>query len=164
MNTKPITILAFSVPIVPVWDWNIKSKIYSLYSKRFGGQTKTKEQWKKTQIKKEIRDLYLQGKIKEAKKKLKEAVEKGYIKQVKRFIEDCDLPSDIRAFRALPSVDQKGLIRKMKLKDIQRYIWYAHSDVKSKLPKTKEVLKFIELQRSGKIKKPIWKRQRLVKQ
>ena len=74
------------------------------------------------------------------------------------------MPSDIRAFRALPSVDQKGLIRKMKLKDIQRYIWYAHSDVKSKLPKTKEVLKFIELQRSGKIKKPIWKRQRLVKQ
>jgi len=142
----------------------IQSKIYVLYSKRFGGRVKTKEEWKKTQVKSEIRMLYLQGKNKEMKEKLKEAIKKGYIKNVSQFFKSCDLPSDIKAFKALPIEDQKALIAQMSLKDLERYAWYCKKDLKSHFSKiSKNAKEFVKLYKQGKIKKPIWKKQKLQK-
>ena len=147
-----------------VTETPIQSKIYTLYSKRFGGQTKTREEWEKTQAKAEIRTLYLQGKDKEMREKIREAIKKGYIKRVSQFLKNCDLPSDIRAFKALPAEDQKGLISKMSLEEIKRYAWYVRKELKPKFSSIcKNSKKFVELYRQGKIKRPVWKRQRLTK-
>ena len=43
-----------------------------------------------------------------------------------------DIPSEIRAFGALPAEDQKGLISKMTLRDINRYAWYVKKELKPK--------------------------------
>ena len=139
----------------------IQTKIYNIYSKRFSGGLKTKKQKEKAKIKSEIRNLYLKGKTKEADKKFQEAIQKGYVKQTTSFLKNLDLPSDIRAFRALPSADQKGLLSKMKLEDIKKYYWYAHQEVQQHLPNTPAMRQFIKIY--SKLKKPVWKRQKLVK-
>ena len=167
MSKKEATIsslLGFTLAPRYIEETPIQSKIFALYDKRFGGGTKTQKDKEKYQVKSEIRALYLQGKTKEANEKLKEAVKKGYISKrgVKAFVKASDLPSDIKAFKALPSQDQKALISKMKLEDVKRYIWYVHKDIKGKLPKTKATIEFMKLHKSGKIKKPIWKKQKQI--
>ena len=141
----------------------LQTEIFNLYQKRLGGGTRTKEEWQKSQVKSQIRALYLQGKNKEANQKLKEAVKRGIIKQVSRFVKDSDLPTDIRLFRALPTEDQRALVKKMSLSQLKRYAWYTHKDLRPKFGKlSKNAHIFVQLYKSGKVKQPKWKRQRLV--
>ena len=111
----------------------IESQIYSILDRRTGG-TKPLQQKARTNAKANIRNLYLQGKIKEANKALVEAVKKGYIAPRGRasFIRNLDIPADVRAFGALsqfPS-DQEHLLSIMTEKQLQRYAGHASRKVK----------------------------------
>ena len=145
----------------------LQTEIYNLYDQRFGGGIKSQEQSAVAKQKAEIRTLYLTGKDDEANQKLEIAVKQGVIKAngVSQFIQEADIPNDIKLFKQLPSGDQENLIKKMELVQLQRYGWYVHQDIKDKFSTISANTKnFVDLYNQGEVKEPVWKRNQEVKQ
>ena len=126
----------------------------------------------KGSIKQQVKELYRDNEDEEAKQLLENAYTAGKIskfsyerlkKQLKQATsnKEIDLPNDIVYFKSLPYEYQLRRLKKMKLEDVNRYAWYAKKELKSKFSSiSKNTAEFVKLYHQGKVKHPIWKRQK----
>ncbi len=157
---KVTSFVGFSKAPAYITKTPMQNEIGNLYEKRFGGGVNPKEEQKKSDIKKEIKSLYYQGKEKEANAKLDEAIEKGYIRErgVRAFITSLDIPTDIMLFKRLPESDQRALVEKMNYSDLKKYLWYAKQEIRDNIiGLNSHGKKLVGLYQSGLIKEPEWK-------
>lgn len=139
----------------------LQRDIYKLYDRRFGGGVKTQEDRKSQQVKNQAKNLYLAGKDQEAKDTLKQALKSGILKesQIPSFVQSLDIPNDIRLFSQLPSPDQVGLLNRMNLVEINRYIYYAHKDILPNVANISTNTKiWLDMFKKKEITRPIFKK------
>ncbi len=142
---------------------SLQNKIYDLADKRLGGGTTTKEATDIANKKRDVRTLYLTGKTEEANTALEALVKSGAVKNTKLFIEEADIPNDVKLFKRFAAEDQKALLKTMSLVDLNRYAWYSDKAAKSSFSSLSENTKnWLELGKEGKIKAPQWKQGQLI--
>lgn len=137
----------------------LQAEIYETYDQRFGGGVRSQEQTEIAQQKADVRTLYLQGKTAEANKALDALVAIGIVKDKAQFIQEADIPNDVKLFTQLPIDDQRTLIKKMDLYELERYAWYVKKDLKEGFSQLSDNTKiFVQLVQSGDTKKPVWEK------
>ena len=108
---------------------DVQTKIYDVFSKRLGAGVLSQDDADKKNQKSDIRKAYQAGDSEKANELLQQAIDSGLIKDANAFIKNADFPGDIRAFKALPTNDQRDLIRSMTLEEINKYAWFVHKDL-----------------------------------
>lgn len=159
VSKQALSFFGFSKAPGYINNSEIQNKIYDLYDKRTGG-VKTQEDAATAKQKSDIKKAYQNGDIEKANTLLNQAVSDGVIKEtgIKTFIENADLPGDIKAFRMLPDADQRMLFRDMTLEELTKYSWYATSDVKAKFSEISDTTaEFVQAVKDGDVKQPIYK-------
>lgn len=137
----------------------IQQKIFDVFSTRLGGGVISQEEADFKNEKDDIRKAYQNGDNAKANQLLEQAVKNGVIKDIDSFVEKADLPGDIRAFAALPSTDQRNLISKMSLDEIQKYAWYVHNDLRDSFQEISDnAEEFVNEFKAGTVIQPQYKR------
>lgn len=108
----------------------IETKIFADFQKRLGAGVLSQEDADVKNQKSAIIKAYQNGDSDKANTLLKAAVDAGIIKDVNAFVKKADYPGDVRAFKALPSNDQRSLLKNMSAEEINKYAWFVNSDVK----------------------------------
>ena len=165
LKGKMLSFAGFSLAPKYISESTLQSKIFNLYDKRFGGTTKSLASQVVANAKSEIRRLYDSGQTTQANQKLNDAINKGYFTtkaSLTKFINDSDIPADVRAFRGLPAADQQELLKDMSLQDLERYAWSATSATRQSLSSLSRVAReFVDGVNAGKYKQPKWKQGKL---
>ena len=144
-----------------------QAEIFKLYDKRFSGGTQSKESREIQVAKQDIRVAYLSGDNKKTLQLLQQAIKNGYIKEmgVGTFVNSLNIPGDIRAYERFDAQDQKSLLSTFSKSELERYVWYTKPEVLAKFSTiSKDAQSVVNEIKSGKLKEPVWNRQKNINQ
>jgi hypothetical protein len=102
----------------------MQNRISDLYQDRFSGGKISKDEKSQNDARFEIRKLLQESRFDEASDRIIKALDEGELseKQIQQLESGYNVEKDIKMFKRFNAVDQKELIKKMSLSELERYI------------------------------------------